>query len=185
MKITEQFDFGKEVEFVVTLPQDANYKIAYDTKARTTIGVLVQIIAQSNEKIVISAPFFQIGELLEKKSIRYALEGALERGVAIKLATTIRGVKEIKDLDLFQTYRDQIDLYQSSANLNNENILGSHAKLYISDYELAYLGSANFTTNALENHIEMGLLVKGDTVKSIYNFWELLSLKGFYTKIDL
>ena len=49
----------ESVEFVITVPEPLGAELAYNTRARTTLGVLTQLIAGARQKIVLAVPFIQ------------------------------------------------------------------------------------------------------------------------------
>ena len=174
---------NNEVEFVVTLPNDKDNLITYKSDARTTLGVLFQIISQAENEIIISVPFLSTMPLFEQNSIGILLSYAFERGVKVSLGTTSSGIDEVLNQEVFQNNKNLIRLYQATENLRNDKLLGTHAKFYLADNETCYLGSANFTYLGINKHIEMGVLIRGPLVKNIFKFWNLLISEGYYTEI--
>jgi hypothetical protein len=49
--------------------------------------------------------------------------------------------------------------------------LGLHAKFCISDAIAAYVGSANLMGPGLNQHFDMGILIRGRTAAGIRDFW--------------
>ena len=82
-----------------------------------------------------------------------------------------RGVKTrfIFDTSFYQNSRDGINLLKSSPNikiglLDMKKFTGGvmHAKYFIIDEELTFLGSQNFDSKALEQIFELGVLIKSE-----------------------
>ena len=74
--------------FVITLPETCRAQLTYRAQARTTHGVLVQLIAQAKKSLVLAAPYLKASVLLDDTYLATALRGALKRGVSIDLAST-------------------------------------------------------------------------------------------------
>lgn len=54
-------DTTPRVEFVITAPAPYGAEMAYRARARMTLGVLTQLIAQAERYVVIAAPFIYPG----------------------------------------------------------------------------------------------------------------------------
>ena len=81
-------------------------------------------------------------------------------------------------LDKNQTFGDQratsvyYDLVKAGARikLHNDTVEGSmHAKVIIADHSEAIVGSANLTYSGADRNLEMGVRIRGPTVKILRN----------------
>lgn len=129
------------------------------------------MLAQSKKYAIIAAPFMQPGYGLSSGPIADALRSALSRGVNVDIVGTGRGLQSLDTAWLSENAQGYLRLFQPSANIENENILGSHAKFCVVDGVAAYVGSANLTGPGLGKHLEMGVLVQGEIARQIEEFW--------------
>lgn len=171
------------VELVMTIPEPYSAQLVYKMGCRTTIGTLVQLLAQARRRIIISAPFIQVSHGNVYGIVFDAVHSALLRGVSVDFLSTKSGIKSIKANGLIPGSYNRLQLYQTSANLNNEQMLGSHAKICVADSESAYVGSANLTSPGLINQLELGLLVHGKVAMQIEQFWDYSIELGLFVRI--
>jgi phosphatidylserine/phosphatidylglycerophosphate/cardiolipin synthase-like enzyme len=101
-----------------------------------------------------------------------AIHAALKKGVKIDVLSTASSF----NTDYWQKFnRDatgNLRLFRPSANIIDEQKLGSHAKFCVMDGKSAYVGSANLTGPGLSSQLELGLLVHGDIAIQIQYFWD-------------
>lgn len=173
------------VAFVLTLPEVYRAELAYRAKARTTHGVLVQLIAEARQSLVLASPYLRAGALLEDTNLKTALLGALERGVQVDLVSTQQSLQGLNLRTLQAPGLGRLQLFQPIANQEAGDVLGSHAKFYIADGERVYLGSANLTYLGLNQHLELGVLLQGDIAQQIFQFWQYLREIGFFVEVDV
>lgn len=172
------------VAFVLTLPEAYRAELAYRAKARTTHGVLVQLIAEARKSLVLAAPYLRASALLDDTNLKTALRGALERGVQVDMVSIQQSLQGL-DLHTLRTPGPgRLQLFQPRANQEAEDVMGSHAKFYIADASRVYLGSANLTYLGLNQHLEMGVLLQGDIAQQIYQFWQHMCEIGFFVEIE-
>jgi phosphatidylserine/phosphatidylglycerophosphate/cardiolipin synthase-like enzyme len=160
-------------EFVITAPSEISAHLAFKLGARTTLGVLIELISESKQELIIASPFIQASKELEDPIIYEALDLAILRDVNVNIFTTGAGIKLISSDPIFKG-RKNIKYFRPEANLDNDSRLGSHAKFCISDGKKAYLGSANLTWPGLYGNLEMGILLTGDLAKKVKTFWDLI-----------
>ena len=168
------------VEFVITVPEPFGAELAYKTRARTTLGVLTQLIAGARQKIVLAAPFIQAERSLIGSPLAEALHAALLRGVQIDIVSTGQSLQSLRRVDWLNSFYQNVRLFQPTTNVDQEHQLGSHAKFCFADETEAYVGSANLTGPGLYENLEMGFLVHGKHAKQIADFWNLLVEKEFW-----
>lgn len=173
------------IEFVITVPAPFGAELAYRTRARTTLGVLTQLIAGAKQKIVLAAPFIQAERSLIDGPLTEALQASLRRGVRIDIVSTGRSLQSLRQVDWLNSPHKNVRFFQAKANINQEQRLGSHAKFCIADETSVYIGSANLTGPGLSEHLEMGFLVDGKHAKQIVDFWNFLVNKGFWVNTEI
>lgn len=172
------------VELVITPPKVYGSELAQRIGARTTIGVLTQLIANSKTSILIASPFFQTYNGIELDPLINALKNALDRNVILKVISTREGIgvlkKWIKDIFLQGNFR----LYRPKPNVEDDSLLGSHAKVLIVDNMHVYIGSANLTRSGLTGNLEIGILLKGTIASKVSKLWNHLIEKGFLVELS-
>lgn len=173
------------IELVLTAPEKYGSLLAYDTRSRTTLGALFQIISQARDRIMISAPFIQptywaVGNILAE-----ALYDSAERGVNIYVLSTGEGIQALIQNPKLNSVSNKLKFFQPCIGLSGDNRIGSHAKLCVADGQFAYVGSANLTTPGLTNQLEFGVLVSGDIAKQIQMFWDYVIEVGLFVPIKL
>lgn len=172
------------VELVVTGPGRFGTALAYKTRARTTMGVLTQLLAEAEREVIISAPFLQEGHGLSAGPIGDALLAALNRGVHVDILTTGRALGSLDHHRLEQAAKGKLRLFRPVVNVEDEKRLGSHAKFWLADGIRAYVGSANLTRPGLTEHVELGLLVEGAAAKQIKVFWDCCVQIGLFQRVE-
>ena len=175
---------GHIAEFVITPPDPYGAELAYITRARLTLGVLTQLIAQAKQSLVLASPFIQPNSGLDSGPLADALHGALRRGVGIDIVSTGSGLQALAIENLRRVTYGRLRLFQPRPNVENERHLGSHAKFCIADNQHAYVGSANLTAPGLAGNLEMGLLVHGELALQIKEFWEFLLRTNFFVEVQ-
>jgi len=160
------------VELVMTVPEPHGALLAYQARCRTTLGVLAQLLAQAKRRIIISAPFIQPSQKLAVGILADAVRSALRRGVCVDFLSTGPSLLSVERDHLLRETSGILRLFRPSANLINEQKLGSHAKFCVADGESAYVGSANLTGPGLSGQLELGLLVHGEIARQLEQFWD-------------
>lgn len=159
------------MELVITPPEPFGIAYAERMGCRVTLGVLTQLLAQAQQRVIISAPYLQQGYGLSNGPMAVALRAALLRGIDVDVLSTKRSLMTVDAGGLRQGARGKLQLFRPAANVMDEARLGSHAKFCISDGYSAYIGSANFTGPGLSKHLEIGLLVHGKVAKQLEELW--------------
>ena len=174
----------ESIEFVITVPEPFGIELAYKTRARTTLGVLIQLIANARQKIVLGAPFIQAERSFSGPLVE-ALQSGLRRGVQIDIVSTAQSLRALRRVDWLNSSHSNIHFFQPKTNIEQEQRLGSHAKFCIADETAAYVGSANLTGPGLTENLEMGFLVHGKQAKQVADFWNFLVDKRFWIHIEI
>jgi phosphatidylserine/phosphatidylglycerophosphate/cardiolipin synthase-like enzyme len=172
-----------KIELVITPPEPFGAQLAHDFNARTTLGVLIQLVAQAKVHILIASPFFQTSENQSKNPFSDSLKHALNRNVTLDIITTGPGIETFKSGWSSFLGDSRINLFRPLPNMEDERFLGSHAKVFVADSIHAYVGSANLTNPGLTSNLEMGVLVHGITAAKVASFWEYLIDRGFLVKV--
>lgn len=170
-------------ELVITAPYDEQAQLAYEVGARTTLGVLTTLIAQASRKLTIISPFVQPNESLDREPLQSALESAISKDIHIEIASTQKGLDALFQSTIVKENINKIRFFQAAANYENENVLGSHAKIYLADDNKAYVGSANLTRPGLSEHLEMGVLVTGNIAEQVASTWKYLITKRYFVEV--
>jgi len=173
------------VEFVITAPEPYGAELAYKTRARLTLGVLTQLVAQARQSLVIASPFIQPASGLDRGPLADALRSALRRKVNVDIVSTGSGLQALGTEDLQRISHGRLRFFRPRPNVENERYLGSHAKFCIADNKHAYVGSANLTAPGLSGNLEMGLLVHGEMALQIAEFWEFLLRVDFFIEVPV
>lgn len=164
----------KEIEFVVTVPEEVATEICMRTEARQTSAVLIDIFLAAKKYVVLSAPFLQNFNVVNP-NLKTAIKAASERDVKITIISTGKSLAHFNSASIGRNVR----VFQPVDNFENDNILASHAKFCLADGELVYIGSANITELGQGKHIEMGVLGRKELARKVEKFWEYLSRNGF------
>lgn len=172
------------VQLVVTPPGIFGAAFAERFQFRMTLGTLTQLLAEARQQVVLSAPFLQHGYGLSSGPLADATQSALQRGVNVDIMSTRRSLENIDREWLTRQARGNLRLFCPTANVANEERLGSHAKFCVADGQIAYVGSANLTGPGLSEHLELGLLVKGQVARQIEELWEYSVESGLFVKVS-
>ncbi len=164
-------NIGKPVDIVITAPEELGTALAYSTHCRTTIGVLMQLVTQARDRVLIAAPFIQVDYGKPAELLQGALSLAVERGVKIEIISTDLSPGNVEKLCSKPTAKGLVHILKPHPKLTDGKHLGLHAKFCVVDGMSAYVGSANLTGPGLTRHLEMGVLVHGETAKQIEAFW--------------
>jgi len=163
-----------ECEFVVTVPRSLNGDAMQKSLARTTLGVLTELLASARRRLIIGAPFMQGGEVLSADPLGTALVAAIRRGVCVDFISTGTSLSSVNLASFRSIAGGRIRAFQPSANVADARTLGSHAKFCVSDGVSAYVGSANITQAGIAGHLEMGVLLHGRLAHRVCRFVESL-----------
>ena len=101
----------------------------------------------------------------------------------VQILSTGTSLETIDELKTSQTL-GRLLLLRPKTNLQNERILGSHAKFCASDWKSAYIGSANFTGPGLSEQVEMGVLLSGPVVRQLQAFWTYCLEEGLFVNSE-
>ena len=149
---------------------------------RHTRAVLLELIDKAQrELIVVSYAAYKVPALVS------ALEGARQRSVVVRLilestadsagALTYDGAAAFKSLrDSVEMYVWPIDKRPSGSRL--------HAKVAVADAEFAFVTSANLTGHALDQNLEVGVLISGgQTPRRLMDHFHALIANGTLARL--
>jgi phosphatidylserine/phosphatidylglycerophosphate/cardiolipin synthase-like enzyme len=133
-----------------------------------------RLIIGSDNEIAIINPFFDRDG--REKILTY-LEGALDRGVAVRIISRgkVGGQARTFVRPLMSRGKEGVEVRM----LPKGRETAVHAKLLIADSKSAYVGSANLTGRSLAYNLELGVILRGDAasiLKSIFDQLWLISL---------
>lgn len=144
---------AEKVDLVATGPSSPYVSI------RHTRAVLLELIDRSQrELILVSYAAYKVPALVD------ALERARHRSVVVRLilesTADSAGALTHDGAQAFRSLRDNVEIYVWPLEKRPE---GSrlHAKVAAADGEVAFVTSANFTGHALDQNLEVGVLVTG------------------------
>lgn len=129
---------------------------------RRTAAVLLELFEQTRRYVIMTAPF------IDTSGIRFFADAAADagqRGVTVHILTTesSAGLAE----PLVRRWADMDGTLVLSVLRTPDSVMGSHAKVVVSDDRRAYIGSANITSGGLSRHLELGVEVDGPRVADL------------------
>ena len=153
LSVREHERDAEKLDLVATGPSSPFVSI------RHTRAVLLELIDRAErELILVSYAAYKVPALVE------ALSRARERSVVVRLilesTADSAGALTHDGAEAFKGLRDAIEIYVWPLE---KRPAGSrlHAKVAVADGELAFVTSANFTGHALDQNLEVGVLVTG------------------------
>lgn len=172
-----------EPELVITAPEPYAASLAYATRCRSTLGVLVQLFAEAERNVVVAAPYVNAVEVFESGVLSQAIRAALVRRVSVDFVSTRPNIEAQRVRQFASSFSGRVKLYHPVFPQFQVSQLGSHAKFCISDAAAAYVGSANLTGPGLNQHFEMGILVRGRLAAGIREFWTFAVRYGLFAEL--
>lgn len=171
-----------DAELVITAPAEAGAHLAHYARCRMTLGVLTELVVQSERRVVISSPFIQQGSGIHEGPLAEAIKYALNRHVRVEIVSTGKSLRTIAPFLLNGKELPLPIMFRPISNVRDEKVIGSHAKFCISDDSAAYIGSANLTGPGLSTHLEMGVLVRGTLARQASAFWDYTVQLGLFVE---
>jgi phosphatidylserine/phosphatidylglycerophosphate/cardiolipin synthase-like enzyme len=153
LSVREHEHDAEKLDLVATGPSSPFVSI------RHTRAVLLELIDRAQrELILVSYAAYKVPALVE------ALRRARERSVVVRLilesTADSAGALTHDGAEAFRSLRENLEIYVWPLE---KRPAGSrlHAKVAVADGELAFVTSANFTGHALDQNLEVGVLVTG------------------------
>lgn len=169
---------------ILNVPDETDFDVD-----STIIGSLVDLLASASRSAVVLNPFYtQVGfELLQE-----ALLAVPERGGTLTLVTRdiCQGSGEnrnyvrqlINRLDS-ANHASSVKVYEFNKDLHEEETF--HAKAVIVDRQRAYIGSANMTEGSLRDAIELGAVIRGESIPPLAETVNRMLASDLFMKVDL
>lgn len=154
----------------------------------TIIGSLIDLLASASQSAVVLNPFYtQVGfELLQE-----ALLAVPKRGGTLTLVTrdVCQGTREnrnyvrqlINSLESINRAH-LLNIYEFNKNLHEKATF--HAKAVIVDRQRAYVGSANMTEGSLRNAIELGAVIRGESIPPLAETVDRMLASDLFVEVD-
>ena len=174
---------GRDLELVVTVPDAVGDQFANEFGLRTTLGVLVELLAGAKSHVIVGAPFIQGDAALHAEPLASALRSALERGVRIEIISTGASLANLRLGHLRRVAGSRLRTFQPLGNSEDARALGSHAKFCLADGKSAYVGSANFTHMGIGGHLEIGVLLPGAPARQLWRLVTRLFEIGYLVEV--
>ena len=130
---------------------------------------LCRLIIESDKQISIINPFFDRDG--REKILTY-LEGALDRGVAIRIIS--RGKVGGQVRTFIRPLKSRGPKGVEVRILSRGKETSVHANLLIGDSKSAYIGSANLTGRSLAYNLELGVILRGNPVPILNKIFDQL-----------
>jgi len=144
---------AEKLDLVATGPSSPHVSI------RHTRAVLLELIDRAQkELLLVSYAAYKVPALVE------ALERARQRSVVVRLilesSADSAGALTHDGADAFKSLRENVEIYVWPLE-KRPAASRLHAKVAVADGEVAFVTSANFTGHALDQNLEVGVLVTG------------------------
>ena len=166
-------------ELLCTLPNnDPSFagRDPVDFGMRQITSRLLDICREATESLTIVSPFLEQGGM---DWLLPGLEGALERGVSLTLMS-----RELRQGEPnFEAIRELVEVSENNeGNLSvydyygpdpdsNRPLYTLHSKALLADKNVAYIGSANFTTYGFRENLEVGVVLEGNRVEQLVDLF--------------
>ncbi len=169
MKPTSQIKIESEVKITATMP-DIFYKKGKPPRIPSVASTMAKLITKAENEIWIVNPFF---DEFATAHLQLYLNDAVKRGVDVKIITRPSSKSEgniasIKYLltSLENPQRMEIRTFYTT---ERDTWYSIHSKILLIDEKQCYIGSANITEGSFNKNFEMGVVVTGKCVESVYS----------------
>jgi phosphatidylserine/phosphatidylglycerophosphate/cardiolipin synthase-like enzyme len=174
---------SNDVRIVVTPPGEFGAQFVRKLGARTTHGVIIELVTKARSSLLLTAPFIYLGQAIVAGSFLDALRHALDRNVIVQFISTQDSLVALERQFPKLAQHPNVRLFVPRVD-PSISTLGSHAKVLLSDSALGYIGSANLTDPGLTGHLEFGVLLGGSPVRQLAAFWNYLLSSGFLQEYE-
>jgi cardiolipin synthase len=176
LAVAEHERDAEKVDLVATGPSSPHVSI------RHTKAVLLELIDRArHELIVVSYAAYKVPALVS------ALQSARQRSVLVRLilesTADSAGALTHDGAAAFESLRESVELYVWPIE---KRPAGSrlHAKVAVADGETAFVTSANLTGHALDQNLEVGVLISGgQTPRRLMDHFHALIAKGTLARL--
>jgi phosphatidylserine/phosphatidylglycerophosphate/cardiolipin synthase-like enzyme len=155
---------GTLPEIVSELPSDVVDVLSFDLEVR-------DVLLEASESVRLANPYFDPGE-----EVIEDIASLPSRGVRTEILTreTDEPSEKLRNAlnNMYQTVNPESRRNLDVRNLyardeDRRQLYATHAKVLVVDDKLCYLGSANLTRHSLANNFELGVLLRGPTVRKV------------------
>lgn len=144
------------------------------------------IISSAKNTLRICSPFLQqnVVNIDVFPDFKKLMVDSLNRGVEVKLLTRELNkrheeVQWLIELANKIDKRSKLSIVDYHLQDDDGSIMSStHAKILISDYDVAYVGSAELRKNSLIKNLEIGCMIKGSSVFGICEVFDFMFSEG-------
>jgi len=133
--------------------------------SRHTEQVLLEVIGSARYRLfIVSFVAYNIDSI--KKALRDAVGRNVEINILLESSTAHGGKIDVDSIASFKKSLPLANIYSwNSESKSSDCLKGSvHAKCAVADGSLAFITSANLTKAAMENNMELGVLVRGGSL---------------------
>lgn len=133
--------------------------------SRHTEQVLLEVIETAKNRLfLVSFVAYNIDSVL--LALREAIARSVRIDILFESSKNHGGKIDIDSIDMFKSSLPSVNMYSWVANkeTNNGFIGAVHAKCAVTDGSLAFITSANLTKAAMDNNMELGVLIRGGNV---------------------
>ena len=153
--------------------------------SRHTEQVLMELIDDSKETLfLVSFVAYKIDSIIE------ALRNAICRNVKIEIlleSSHAHGGKiDFDSIEMLKKALPSVNVYSWNSESKSSEILNGvvHAKCAVADCSRAFITSANLTRAAMENNMELGVLIHGGSIpEKLARHLEALIITGVIEKV--
>lgn len=133
--------------------------------SRHTEQVLLEVIKTANDRLfIVSFVAYNIDSVLV--ALREAIAKSVKIDILFEASKNHGGKIDIDSMEMFKSALPSASMYSWAANKDAGNgFIGVvHAKCAVADGSLAFITSANLTKAAMDNNMELGVLIRGGNV---------------------
>lgn len=133
--------------------------------SRHTEQVLLEVINSSRERIfIVSFVAYDIDSV--KKALQLAVSRDVQIDILLESSKGHGGKVDIDSINTFKKSLPSASVYAWNSNTKpTDHWTGAvHAKCVVADSSLAFITSANLTRAAMENNMELGVLIRGGSL---------------------
>jgi phosphatidylserine/phosphatidylglycerophosphate/cardiolipin synthase-like enzyme len=170
-------------DLVLTVPESFGLDAGSTFLARSTLGVLVELLAEAQETILMGAPYADEPGALLSGPVGLALSSALQRGVMVQLMTSETTLSHELFTHLRSSYPSSFRVYGPASQKSGKHAYFPHAKFVIADRRSAYVGSANLTYSGIRGNLEVGVLVNGSIAHGMADFFSYLLERRYLVEV--
>lgn len=177
-------DNPDHVNLILNVPDETDFDVD-----STIIGSIVDLLASASRSATVLNPFYtQVGfELL-----REALLAVPKRGGTLTLVTrdvyqgsgeNMNYIRQLVNGFHSLNQLNQLNIYEFNRKYHDSATF--HAKAVIVDRERAYIGSANMTEGSLRSAIELGAVIRGESIPVLAETVDKMLASDLFIPVNL